>query len=100
MATAYNNEGVKETNLDRSISLFRKALKYDPESRQIKENLAGALYAKGAKLIEGLRYSYEPRSVLSRVLMLLREAHEYNPYSQEILNTHTQVADVLKKLMF
>lgn len=86
MATAYNNEGVKETDLDRSISLFRKALKYDPESRQIKENLAGAYNSKAVEIVNSINeynYHYKIDDCKRAVNLLKKAIRLLNPSLEE-----------------
>lgn len=98
IGTTYNNEGVAASDVDKQIELYRKAMSYDNEDDVIKKNLSVALYNKGGKLLDRLSYSQDKISLLTEILKLLKEANEYDPSSQEIVNAHNMVLDALRKI--
>lgn len=75
IGTTYNNEGVATSSSDKSIPLFEKALKYDPDSDVIKNNLAGAYNGKAVAILNSLS-QYSSSSTCDSAINLLKKGLE------------------------
>lgn len=73
IATTYNNEGCKERDVDRSITLFETALKYNPDSNMAKHNLAREYRSKAIQLFNALN-QYNVRTGIDAPISYLERA--------------------------
>jgi tetratricopeptide (TPR) repeat protein len=73
MGTICNNQGCDEENYDKSIALFEKALEWEPDSYNVKMNLARVLLRKAISGVNNAS-QYETRSAVDVAIRLLERA--------------------------
>ncbi|HAY21714.1 MAG TPA: hypothetical protein DCY27_06025 [Desulfobacterales bacterium] len=105
MGTSYNNEGVSHHDAGRhddAIRMQRKALEYDPNNHTCRENIAGSLNSKGVRKIDvelDRAYTREQKlAIMMEALQLFKEAHEYDPNNESVIQNHNKLLEVLKNI--
>ena len=73
LCIAYNNEALVLTDQEAKLKLLQKALEYNPNDQQVRENLALAMFEKGMKIANG-RNEYNAKLELARAIGLFRAA--------------------------
>jgi tetratricopeptide (TPR) repeat protein len=104
MGTICNNQGCVEQNHDKAIALFEKALEWEPESYQVKLNLARELMGKA---VSGVNNSpqYAIRSAVDSAVRLLERAYhlintELKSGALDLIRQMSEVdSDLVKSMM-
>ena len=73
LCIAYNNEALATPDQEARLKLMQKALEFNPNDQQVRENLSFALYDKGLKIANG-RNDYNAKLELARAIGLFRAA--------------------------